>query len=187
MVKKADGLVELETRAEILRVAKRCAPCLDTLGPITFAADPSSAADRRHWIQSTWLPLVSTAVRKAHDLHRRGHLDLKKVDADLDSRLVGPLAKTSRAAGRHLAARAHAPEGERLLAKYLDDVRHATTPGHFAVVFASRAGAFHIPLATCHAALFFLEMRNAPLPGLWEAVQDCLSQSTASGPRILAA
>jgi hypothetical protein len=183
-VKPADANTHIETRAEILRIAKRLAPCLDSLGRLTFLGDPLSEPQRRNWVDTVWQPIVSEALRKAYNLRNRGHLDLERIDRELDNRLAGPLAKFSRAAGRELATRFQAPEGENHLARFLNDIRRGETPGHFAIVFGARASAFHIPLTISRAALIFLEMRAAPIDQLWPIVEKCLSESPE---KILAA
>ena len=183
-MKPADANTHLETRAEILRIARRLAPCLDSLGPLTFLGNPLSGAQCRNWLDAVWQPIVSKALQKAFTLRSRGHLDLERIDRELDSRLAGPLAKSSRAAGRELAMRFQAPEGENHLARFLADIRRGETPGHFAIVFGARASAFHIPLPASRAALIFLEMRAAPIDQIWPIVEKCLSESPE---KILAA
>ena len=186
-MKKADATIHLETRSEIFRTAKRCAPCLDFLGPISFLGDPASEDQRRHWIESVWRPILSTGLQQAYLLCRQGHRELMRLDGDIDTRLAGPLAKTSRAAGRELAAHIHAPQGEKSLSRFLEEVRLGNTPGHFAVVFGSRAAAFHIPMPTCLAAFVLLEMSAARLPDLWPAIEDCLTVPAGPAENILAA
>jgi hypothetical protein len=176
-VKTADADIHLETRAEIFRVAKRCAPCLDTLGPITFLANPASEQQRRAWIEATWQPIVSVSLRKSQTLCRRPHTSLIAVDRELDERLAGPLAKSSRAAGLRLASYSRAPAGETCFSNYIQTVLQGESPGHFAIVFGARAGLFDIPPHIARAALLFLEMRAARLQDLWPAIEDCLSFS----------
>jgi hypothetical protein len=173
-VKTAHADIDLETRAEILRVARRLAPCLDTLGPISFLGDPAAPAQRRSWIESTWHPILSVSLRKAQNLSGHTHEKLVAVDNELDARLAGPLAKSSRAAGRQLAA-ARVPAGEPRFSTYLEAVRRDKSPGHFAVIFGARAGIFHIPPHLARAAFLFLEMRAARLPDLWPAIEDGLA------------
>ncbi len=183
-MKPADANTHLETRAEILRIAKRLVPCLDSLGPLTFLGDPISDSQLRNWISSVWQPILFPAFQKSCLPGQGGHREWLRLDREIDTRLAGPLAKSSRAAGFHLTSHIHALEAEPHLAKLLRDIRQGTTPGHFAIVFAARASSFHIPITISRAALIFLEMRQAPVDQLWPTVEQCLS---ASSEKILAA
>lgn len=185
-MKTAHADIHLETRAEILRVARRLAPCLNTLGPISFLGDPAAPAQRRAWIESTWLPILSVSLGNAQTLFGHKHEKLVAVDTELDTRLAGPLAKSSRAAGRQLAD-ARIPAGEPRFATYLEAVRRGTSPGHFAVLFGARAGIFHIPPHLARAAFLFLEMRAARLPDLWPAIEEGLATPPGSAGNFLAA
>ncbi|MFM8365186.1 MAG: hypothetical protein ACKOAS_08560 [Verrucomicrobiota bacterium] len=183
-MKPADANTHLETRTEIFRIAKRLVPCLDSLGPLTFLGDPVSVPQRRNWIDSVWQPILSPAFQKSCSPGQSGHREWLRLDREIDSHLAGPLAKSSRSAGLHLASHIHAPDGEPQLAKLLHDIRQGTTPGHFAIVFAARASSFHIPATISRAALIFLEMRAAPIDQLWPIVEECVS---ATPEKILAA
>lgn len=172
-MKSAGEMSAYESRAEIFRVAKLCAPCLDAMGMLTFHGDPSSAADLKAWRDSVWTPWISPALETAHAACKLGSRELIAIDRQLD--LAGPLAKTHRAAGRLLATQFTAPASEPALLKFLEAVRRIETPGHFAVVFAARASVFHIPLPMTRAALVFLEMRSAPIDSLWPIIENCLA------------
>lgn len=172
-MKSAAEMSALETRAEIFRVAKLCAPCLDSLGLLTFHADPKSTPELQLWRDSVWIPRICPVIEKAHAACKIGSRELIEIDRQLD--LAGPLAKTHRAAGRMLATNFTAPASEPALLKYLDAVKRSETPGHFAMVFAARASVFHIPLPMTRAALLFLEMRAAPIDSLWAIIEDCLT------------
>jgi hypothetical protein len=186
-MKSADASNPLETRAEIFRIAKRIAPCLDSLDSITFLGDPASDSQRRNWIDAVWLPILCNSLQNAHTLCKQGHRELIQLDQKLDARLAGPIAKSSRAAGRELALHSTAPAAENHLARYLEDVRRSNTPGHFAIVFGARASAFHIPVPASRAALVFLEMRSAQATQFWPIVEECLAALPPAPNQILAA
>ena len=172
-MKSAAEMSALETRAEIFRVAKLCAPCLDSMGLLTFHGDPTATAELHCWRDSVWISRISPALEKAHAACKIGSRELVEIDRQLD--IAGPLAKTHRAAGRLLATNFTAPASEPSLLKYLEAVKHGEAPGHFAVVFAARASVFHIPLPMTRAALLFLEMRAAPMESLWAIIEDSLA------------
>lgn len=181
-MKPAAEMSALETRAKILRTAKLCAPCLDSMGLLTFHGEPAATAELQCWRDSVWIPRISPALEKTHAAGRIGSRELIEIDRQLD--LAGPLAKTHRAAGRLLATNFTAPASEPALLKYLEAVKHGEAPGHFAVVFAARASVFHIPLPMTRAALLFLEMRAAPIESLWAIIESCLAaDKTTSSPR----
>jgi hypothetical protein len=172
-MKSAEEMSALETRAEIYRVAKLCAPCLDSIGLLTFHGVPSSASELKDWRESVWSRWISPAIESAHASCKLGSRELIAIDQRLD--LAGPLSKTHRAAGRQLATQFTAPASEPALLKYLEAVKREESPGHFAVVFAARASVFHIPLPMTRAALIFLEMRAAPIDSLWTIIENCLA------------
>jgi hypothetical protein len=173
-MKSAAEMSALETRSEIFRIAKLCAPCLDSMGLLTFHGDPKSTLELQCWSESVWIPQVSPAVEKAHAACKIGGRELIEVDRQLN--LAGPQAKTHRSAGRQLATNFTAPSSESTLLKYFDAVKRSESPGHFAVVFAARASVFHIPLPMTRAALLFLEMRTAPIESLWDIIGNCLAR-----------
>jgi hypothetical protein len=173
-MKSAGDMKPTEMRAEIFRVARLCAPCLDSLGPLTFLGNPTAESELQHWRDSVWRPLISPAIDSAHAAGKIGSRELIEIDRKFDLQLVGPLAKSSRAAGRQLATQFSAPASEPALLKYLAAVNSGSAPGHFAVVFAARAAIFHIPLPTTRAAAIFLELRAAPIDSLWALIEDCL-------------
>ena len=165
----------LESRAEIFRIAKLCAPCLDSVGLLTFHGNPVSETERQSWRDSVWIPRLSPAMETAHAACKLGSREIIQIDRQLDLDLSGPLAKTHRIAGRQLATQFTAPASEPALLKYLEAVKNGNSPGHFAVVFATRASVFHIPLPMARAALVFLEMRAAPIDSLWAIIDNCLA------------
>ena len=174
-MKSAGEMSPTEMRAEIFRVARLCAPCLDSMGPATFHGNPAAASELTNWRDSVWTPYLSPAVETALAVGKIGCRELIEVDQKLDLQLAGPLAKSSRTAGRQLATRFSAPANEPALLKFLAAVASGSSPGHLAVVFAARAAVFHIPLPTTRAALLFLEMRAAPIDSLWPILEACLT------------
>ncbi len=173
-MKSAGEMSPTEMRAEIFRVARLCAPCLDSMGSATFHGNPTSSSELTKWRDSVWNPCVSPALDAAHAAAKTGSRELIEVDRQLDLQLAGPLAKTSRAAGRQLATQFLAPASEPALLKFLAAIKTNASPGHLAVVFAARASIFHIPLPTTRAAMLFLEMRAAPIDSFWPILEDCL-------------
>lgn len=177
----------LESRAEIFRIAKLCAPCLDSMGLLTFHGNPVLESERRGWRDSVWIPKISPAMEAAHAACKIGSREIIQIDQQLDLDLAGPLAKTHRFAGRQLANQFTAPASEPALIKFLEAVKNGKSPGHFAVVFAARASVFHIPLPMARAALVFLEMRAAPIESLWKILEECLAGNKPSPGSLRAA
>jgi hypothetical protein len=173
-MKSAGEMSPTEMRAEIFRVARLCAPSLDSLGPLTFHGNPTAASELTNWRDSVWCPLISPAIDSAHASGKIGCRELIEVDQKLDLQLAGPLAKSSRTAGRQLATQFSAPANEPALLKFLAAVASGSSPGHLAILFAARAAVFHIPLSTTRAALLFLEMRASPIDSLWSILETCL-------------
>jgi len=184
-MKTAAELLALQTREEIHRVAKLCAPCLDYLGLLTFHRDTTSTEELKRWQDLVWTPRILPAIDKAHTACKIGSRELIDIDRQLD--IAGPLAKTHRAAGRLLATNFTAPASEPALLKYLEAVKRDESPGHFAVVFAARASVFHISIPMTRAALLFLEMRAAPIESLWAILEECLASSKTSTASLRAA
>ena len=176
-----------QTRTEILRAAKLCAPGLEALGPATFDGDPAKSTDVVRWRDTVFLPLLAPAVTEATLAARQGCRELLRVDTSLDNRLAGPLAKASRASGRTIALSLNAPNSEATLKKYLAAVSEAKTPGHMAVVFAARASVFHFPTRIVAGALVLLEMRAAPVDTVWTVVESCLEALPATQSSLRAA
>jgi hypothetical protein len=172
----ADNFSGLETRAEIFRIARLCAPVFDSLGRITFEGDPVSELHRHRWRDAVFLPCLVPAIHASYSAARRGFRELVAVDHNLNAQLAGPLAKNSRATGRQIALSAKAPVGETALERYLPAVERGESPGHMAVVFTARAAAFHQPLPLVVVAIVFLEFRASSIGDLWPAIEDCIRQ-----------
>lgn len=186
-MKSAGEMSLWESRAEIFRVARLCAPCLDSLGRMTFHGDPASDSDWRSWRDAVWRPRISPALGTALAACKLGSRELIQIDRKLDLELAGPLAKTNRTAGRQLATHLTPPAAEPALGKFLEAVRSGKSPGHFVVVFAARASVFHISQPMARAALVFLEMRAAPIDSLWAILENCLAEKKPSSPSLRAA
>ena len=118
-MKSAGEMSPTEMRAEIFRVARLCAPCLDSMGPATFHGNPAAASELTNWRDSVWIPCLSPALEAALAVGKIGCRELIEVDQKLDLQLAGPLAKSSRTAGRQLATQFSAPANEPALLKFL--------------------------------------------------------------------
>lgn len=186
-MKPADDQAILEMRAEIFRLVRLCAPDLATLGVITFEGQAENSRQRRHWRDAIFLPVLVPAVGAAWTAAKQGFREMAAADADLDTRLAGPLAKGSRAAGRLIASSLQAPAGEHGLEKFLHAILSRTSPGHMATVFAARASVFHFPKDIVLAGLVFAEMRTARVDELWSIVDECLVSIPTSEPSIFRA
>jgi hypothetical protein len=177
----------LEMRAEIFRLVRLCAPNLASLGTITFEGEASNERQRRHWVESVFVPVLAPAIQTAWWAGKSGFREMAAADAAIDTKLVGPLAKTSRAAGRQIAACLHAPIGEVGLERFLSAILRGETPGHMATVFAARASVFHFPRDVMLAGLAFTEMRTARVGDLWTIIEDCLQDVPVCEPSIFRA
>lgn len=186
-MKPADDQAILEMRAEIFRLVRLCAPDLATLGVITFDGQAENERQRKQWRDSIFLPVLVPAVGAAWAAAKQGFREMAAADAALDAKLAGPLAKSSRAAGRLIAASLHAPAGEQGFDKFLRAVDSGGSPGHMATVFSARASIFHFPKDIILAGLVFAEMRTARVENLWGLIDDCLDSIPASEPSIFRA
>ena len=164
-------------RAEIFRAARMCAPCMDRLGTLTFAASPLNETLRDQWCRSVLVNHLMPAISAAHVATcNLGLRELLEIDARLDSGLAGPTARDSRAAGRLVAMDFHPPAAERALQRYCEAVETGKSSGHLATVLSARAAVFHISPQMTVSALVFLEMRAAPVAEFWTCVEKCLKQ-----------
>jgi len=177
----------LEMRAEIFRLVRLCAPNLATLGDITFVGQASDDRQRAQWRDSVFVPVLVPALRNAWTSGTQGFREMCAVDAALDAKLVGPLSKNSRAAGRLIASSLHAPAGEQGLEKFLTAIARGESPGHMAVIFAARAAIFHFPKDIVLAGLVFAEMRTARVDEVWRLIDDCLGGIASHEPSIFRA
>ncbi len=176
-----------DTRAEIFRIARLCAPGMESLGALTFSGNPTNETQRHQWQNSVLLPCLVPAVTSAYTAAKSGYRELAAVDNKLNEILAGPLAKNSRAAGRQIARSFKAPVGETALERYLPAVDREECPGHMAVVFTARASIFHLPAPLVLAAIVFLEFRSSAIGDLWPALEDCLQSLPSSDFSLRAA
>jgi len=176
---------DFATRAEIFRIARFCAPPLDTLGQLTFSGDPTIPAQLHQWRDAIFVPHIAPAARSAYWAAKRGFRELAAVDKKLD--LAGPLAKNSRAVGRLIARSTRAPVGETALERYLAAVDREECPGHMSVVFAARVAVFHLPEPLVLAAIVFIELRSSPIGDLWPCVETCIQAIPPSQSGLCAA
>lgn len=176
-----------DTRAEIFRIARLCAPGMESLGALTFSGNPACKTQRRQWINALLIPCLAPAVSSAYNAAKQGFRELAAADHKLNDQLAGPLAKNSRAAGRQIARSFKAPVGETSLERYLPAVDREECPGHMAIVFTARASIFHLPAPLVLAAIIFLEFRSSAVGDLWPAIEDCLQALPASNFSLRAA
>jgi hypothetical protein len=186
-MKPAGDQALLEMRAEIFRLVRLCAPDLATLRSITFDGQAASERQRRQWRDAVFVPVLVPAVGAAWLAGKQGFREMAAADASLDAKLAGPIAKSSRAAGRLIAASMHAPAGEQGLEKFLRAIDRGESPGHMTAVFAARASIFHFPKDIILAGLVFAEMRTARVEELWSVIDDCLDAVPACEPSIFRA
>ena len=162
-------------RAEIFRAARMCAPCMDRLGALTYQASPLNQRLRNQWCESVLLGHLVPALASAHlATSNFGLRELLEVDVRLDAVLAGPVAGSSRSAGRIVAMDLRPPAAERSLKRYFSAVESGDSSGHLTTVLSARAAVFHIPPQMAVAALVFLEMRAAPVQDFWACVESCL-------------
>jgi len=171
----------LETRAEIFRLARICAPSLDQLGKLTFQGNPSNTAIRRVWRDTVLVPVLAPALESAWLAGKAGFRELLAADAALEARLATSMTPGSRAAGRQMAAAFHAPAGETGLLKFREAILRGETPGHMAILFAGRAAVFHFPRPLVLPALVFAEMREVRVAELWTLIDDCIAPVVQAG------
>jgi len=186
-MKPAGDQTLLEMRAEIFRLVRLCAPNLANLGVITFDGQAENENQRRQWRDAVFVPVLIPAIESTWWAAKQGFREMVAADAALDAKLVGPFAKTSRAAGRLIAASVHAPVGELGLEKFLRAIERGESPGHMAGIFAARASIFHFPKDVILAGLVFAEMRNARVEELWRVIDDCLQAVPAREASIFRA
>lgn len=155
--------------ADFARAARLCHPDWETAGRISCRPP---AGDWIPWRDAVLFPIVLPAFIAACDAFGRGHRkELLACDAQLEAALPQAIAEASRRAGKRLAAEHTVPNGEKLWLHYHDRVLNGETPGHFAVMLAVRASAFHLPRAMAVTVLLTLEARGAfpdAPPKVWE-------------------
>jgi hypothetical protein len=151
----------LQTRGvpdDLLRAARLCHPDWESAGRVTFRPP---MADWAVWRETIFLPAVLPAFESAFAAFAQGHRkELAKSDALLETVLPPDLAGSSRRAGRLLAAGYTVPNAEKVWQHHCARVAAEESPGHFAVMLAIRAAAFHLPLGAAVSVLLFLEARG---------------------------
>ena len=94
-MKSAGEMSPTEMRAEIFRVARLCAPCLDSMGPATFHGNPAALPELTNWRDSVWIPCLSPALEAALAVGKIGCRELIEV-AFLDHRRKPRVDRTRR-------------------------------------------------------------------------------------------
>lgn len=176
-----------DPRIELLRAARLCHPDWESAGRITFRPP---LTDWEVWRDTVFFPLVLPAFETAFAAFTLGHRkELAKSDASLDAGLPPALAGASRRAGQRLAAEYTVPNAEKLWMHHRDRVGAGESPGHFAVMLAVRAAAFHLPQGAAVSALLFLEGRGGRPDGTLREWEEMIAaaQPKDRGPRLRAA
>ncbi len=154
----ASPLDASDPHVELLRAARLCHPDWESAGRLTFRPP---ITDWAVWRDTIFFPSVLPAFESAFTAFVQGHRkELAASDAALDVALPPELAEASRRAGRRLAAEYTVPNAEKIWMHHRDRVGAGELPGHFAVMLAVRAGAFHLPRGAAVSALLFLEARG---------------------------
>lgn len=143
---------------DLLRAARLCHPDWESAGRVTFRPP---FADWGVWRKEIFLPVLLPAFEAAFAAFVQGRRkELAASDAGLDRVLPQDLAGHSRRAGRLLASGYTVPNAEKVWQHYCSGVASGESPGHFAVMLAVRAAAFHLPLEAAVSVLLFLEARG---------------------------
>ncbi len=160
---RARPLDASDPQVELLRAARLCHPDWESAGRLTFRPP---LADWAVWRDTIFFPAVLPAFEAAFTAFVQGHRkELVASDSCLDASLPPDLAEASRRAGRRLAAEYTVPNAEKLWMHHRDRVGAGESPGHFAVMLAVRAAAFHLPRGSAVSALLFLEARGGSPDG----------------------
>lgn len=184
---------ELENPGEIrhglgpIWAATRVAnPDFATCPAVTFRAGPVFRLSADAWRDTLFAPRLFPALRAALAHARRGEArELVALDQRLSAELGETLFAASARAGQRLAALGSDLRGERLLQRLAEQVRSGATPGHFAIVFAARCGAFSLPDRTAVGAYLFQELcagsPQARVDEVCDFVARCLEPLGAPG------
>ncbi len=160
--------------------------------PITFRAPGLFPAAAEAWRESLFAPVLLPALRAALGHARRGEVrELTALDRRLTTQLGENAREGSTRAGRRLALLGTALRGDRLLPRLAENVRTEAAPGHLAIIFAARCGAFSLPDRTAVGAYLFQEMcAGAPaalVPEVCDFVARCLEPLGAATFELRAA
>jgi hypothetical protein len=161
---------------DILAVARRIHPGLESSTALTFKADADFPGDANHWVAELFAPVLLPALLEALDHARAGRLnELSELDQRLTHILGANESKRSLAAGHRLAAAADSLRGDRLVGRVCDAIRNRSLAGHFLIVFAARSAAFSISDRVAVAAYAFMEASLTTPPPSVGAIEDFVS------------
>lgn len=174
----ASPLDASDPQTELLRAARLCHPDWESAGRLTFRPP---LTDWAVWRDTIFFPAVLPAFETAFTAVVQGHRkELTASDAALEAALPPDLAEASRRAGRRLAAEYTVPNAEKIWMHHRDRVGGGESPGHFAVMLAVRAAAFHLPQGAAVSALLFLEAHGGNPDG---TARDWAEMIAAAQPR----
>lgn len=143
---------------DLIRIAHCCVPSLESIGSLSA----EKGADAADWMTDIFLKSILPAIRDAYLLASTGGLrEIAQMDVAMSETITTAMSEKLAGLGRAILLEQIPPRGERLLARFAEKVRSNETPGHFPIVFAMRAVAFHIPLRQAIAAYLYLESRGA--------------------------
>jgi hypothetical protein len=163
----------------IWAAARTANPDFTLSGPVTFRAPGLFAPAAVAWQESLFNPVLLPALRAALAHARRGEVrELAALDQRLSESLPAGVRDDSTRAGHRLALHGAALRGDRLLPRLAASVSDGTSPGHLAIVFAARCGAFSLPDRMAVGAYLFQEMcagaPTAPVIDVCDFVARCL-------------
>ncbi len=134
-------------------------PDFATCPAVTFHSGPVFRLSADAWHDTLFRPRLFPALRAALAHARRGEArELADLDRQLSADLGPSHFPSSTRAGQRLAALGTDLRGERLLQRLAAQVHAGTTPGHLAIIFAARCGAFSLPDRTAIGAYLFQEL-----------------------------
>jgi hypothetical protein len=145
----------------LLQTARLAHPGWETAGRVTFSAGRPVLGSWPAWRDAAFAPVLAPAFAAAQTAARSGDgRALAAIDAGLGARLHPELDAASRAAGRKLAEDFTVPPGEKLWARHRGRILAGETPGHFCVMLALRAAAFHLAPAAALDTVLLCEARG---------------------------
>jgi len=167
-------------------------PDFSICGPVTFHSGKAFPLAATAWQESVFAPVLLPALRASLAHARRGEVrELTALDRRLSEQLGDGLRADSIRAGRRLALHGNSLRGDRLLPRLAENVRTEVSPGHLAIVFAARCGAFSLPDRIAVGAYLFQEMcAGAPTASVVEVcdfVARCIEPLGGSSLELRAA
>jgi hypothetical protein len=167
-------------------------PDFSICAPVTFRAGAAFPLAANAWQEAVFAPILLPALRAALTHARRGEVrELAALDLRLSDQLGDGLRADSLRAGRRLALLGSTLRGDRLLPRLAESVRTGNSPGHLAIVFAARCGAFSLPDRIAIGAYLFQEMcAGAPTASVGEVcdfVARCIEPLGGSSLELRAA